>query len=142
MAKRLCIYEGKPSVYYVVADVNYLPFRNEAIKIITAASIFEHIPDNPKVFDEIKRTLEPDRIFISGLPIEVGVPFLIKQIFFRIINWLRQDPVSISEILATFSYGDSHGPKWKSDHLDYNWKRTVAHIRARFSIEKTEILAG
>lgn len=136
MAKQLCEYEDKHPTYFLVADVNHLPFKSGSLSAVTGASIFEHIPDIPDPFDEISRILKEDGIFVAGLPIEVGFTFLIKQTFFRLIDWSRKDRLSFSDVVASFSYGEEHGPKWNADHLDYNWRRTFSFIRTRFAIEK------
>ncbi len=136
MAKQLCEYEGKHPAHFVLADVNHLPFKSDTFSAVTGASIFEHLPDIPDPFNEIKRLLKQDGVFVAGLPIEVGASFFIKQTFFRLINWSRQDRISFSEALASFSYGEKHGPKWNSDHLDYNWRRTLSFIRSRFDVEQ------
>lgn len=136
MAKQLCEYEGKQPAYFVVADVNNLPFKSESLAVVTGASIFEHLPDKPDPFDEINRVLKQDGVFVAGLPIEVGFSFLMKQTFFRIVNWSRQDRISFSEVIASFSYGENHGPKWDANHLDYNWRRTFRYIQSRFNVDK------
>ncbi|MHB8134984.1 MAG: class I SAM-dependent methyltransferase [Anaerolineaceae bacterium] len=136
MAKQLSEYENKHPAYFVKADVNHLPFKTDSLLAVTGASIFEHIPDIPDPYDEIKRVLKHDGIFVAGLPIEVGFSFLLKQIFFRIINWTRKDHISFSNVISSFTYGELHGPKWNTDHLDYNWKRTFSYIQTRFNVEK------
>jgi SAM-dependent methyltransferase len=136
MANQLCKYEGKSSIHYVLADASHLPFKSECVSTVTGSSIFEHLADIPDPFKEIHRVLMPGGLFFAGLPIEVGFSFFIKQLFFRLIGWSRKDPLSFSSLWATFFYGESHGPKWNSDHLDYNWKRTLRYIKSYFHLER------
>lgn len=136
MAKQLCEFEEKKPAYFILADVNHLPFATDTFSAVTGASIFEHLPDIPDPFNEIKRILKQGGVFVAGLPIEVGFAFFMKQTFFRMINWSRKDRISFSDVMASFSYGENHGPKWNSDHLDYNWRRTFSYIRSRFSVEE------
>jgi SAM-dependent methyltransferase len=135
MARQCSEYEGKASACFVQADVFGLPFRQGSVGTITAASIFEHLPDSTRPFDEIERVLQPCGILVAGLPIEVGFPFLVKQLFFRAVRWPRQDRLSLSQVWNTFFYGEFHGPHWEAGHLDYNWRRTLVHIRSRMHVE-------
>jgi SAM-dependent methyltransferase len=134
MARQLLEYEDKQSVCYVTADVFRLPFRCESVGTVTGVSIFEHLQDVPDPFNEIQRVLKPGGVLVAGLPIEIKCSMLIKQLFFRLINWPRQHP--FSEVWQTFSYGDHHGPQWNSGHHDYNWRRTLLYIKSRFHVER------
>jgi SAM-dependent methyltransferase len=51
---------------YAVADVQDLPFADEAFDVVFAHHMLYHVEDRPKAFAEIRRVLVPDGVLHAG----------------------------------------------------------------------------
>ncbi len=75
--------EQKKEVGFTRGDAMNLPFEDESVDVVICAQVYEHVPDDQRLFQEIERVLNPSGIvFFSGpnklFPIELhhNLPFL------------------------------------------------------------------
>jgi len=73
----------RPNAALVQGDAMALPFADEAVDLLVCAQVYEHVPDDTRLFREMHRVLRPGgAAFFSGpnwlFPIEphYGLPFL------------------------------------------------------------------
>ncbi|MEM3594693.1 MAG: class I SAM-dependent methyltransferase [Candidatus Jordarchaeaceae archaeon] len=75
--------EQKQEVEFIRGDAMNLPILDESMDVVICAQVYEHVPDDERLFQEIRRVLKPGGIvFFSGpnklFPIELhhNLPFL------------------------------------------------------------------
>lgn len=69
LSKGACKYQSiLPNVYVVIADMQYLPFKEGVIPTILAISSIEHVPNDEMVFKEISRISEKNAEIIVDVP--------------------------------------------------------------------------
>ena len=59
-----------PNAKIVQGDIKNTPFTKNSFDLVLAIEIFEHIPDSPKVIDEVWRVLKPGGLFLATAPSE------------------------------------------------------------------------
>ncbi|MGQ9547774.1 MAG: class I SAM-dependent methyltransferase [Roseiflexus sp.] len=77
---------SRARVQFVRGDAMNLPFDNDVIDVIICAQVYEHVPDDERMFEEIYRVLKPGgAVFFSGpnwlFPIE-------PHYFLPFLHWL------------------------------------------------------
>jgi SAM-dependent methyltransferase len=55
---------------YVVASVNYLPYRDASLDAVVFYDVLEHIPDADRSLDEVFRVLRPGGLLAATVPAE------------------------------------------------------------------------
>lgn len=100
-ALRAADQNARKHVRFILGDAMHLPFRDAAFEVIICAQVYEHVPDDRRLFDEIHRVLKGGGVvFFSGpnwlFPIEPHYrwPFL---------HWLP--PVLADTILRVTGLG-------------------------------------
>ncbi|MEM2001785.1 MAG: class I SAM-dependent methyltransferase [Candidatus Methanomethylicaceae archaeon] len=90
-------------VQFVLGDAMHLPFKDDAFEVIICAQVYEHVPDDRRLFDEIHRVLKGGGVvFFSGpnwlFPIEPHYrwPFL---------HWL---PLRLADAILRFTGLGTH----------------------------------
>lgn len=75
--------DTRKHVQFILGDAMYLPFRDASFDVIICAQVYEHVPDDKRLFEEIYRVLKKKGVvFFSGpnwlFPIEphYSWPFL------------------------------------------------------------------
>jgi SAM-dependent methyltransferase len=53
-----------PGPRFLAADVTALPFRDQTMDAVVSFEVIEHLYDQPRYLDEIRRILRPDGVFI------------------------------------------------------------------------------
>lgn len=73
---------GKDNFYYIAADAQSLPFKNECFDLVTAFSLIEHVPGQEKMLSEAYRILKKKGDFVLQFPnkhffmeLHTGIPF-------------------------------------------------------------------
>jgi SAM-dependent methyltransferase len=73
----------RPNAALVQGDAMALPFADEAVDLLVCAQVYEHVPDDTRLFREMYRVLRPGgAVFFSGpnwlFPVELhyDLPFL------------------------------------------------------------------
>ncbi|GEM_PF-464512 len=119
---------------------------------IVCMEVLEHVIDVDEVLEMIGRLLTADGIIVVSVPVETGLPLLIKQTARRIAGWrgCRDYPgvtaYKWSELLGGFFgqsswkitrpiYSNDHGVRFH-DHKGFNWVALRKRLSQRFQIEK------
>jgi len=59
---------GSPTLFFVAADARRLPIRSEALNVVTAISLLEHVPRWDRVIEEAGRTLKGGGLLLIQVP--------------------------------------------------------------------------
>ncbi|HLG78323.1 MAG TPA: class I SAM-dependent methyltransferase, partial [Ktedonobacteraceae bacterium] len=57
-----------PSIHAVVAEAEYLPFREEMFDVVSCSHVLEHLGDDTQAILEMRRVLRRDGLLIVGVP--------------------------------------------------------------------------
>jgi SAM-dependent methyltransferase len=126
--------------------------HREAYDAIFCMEVLEHVVDVDGVLDQLFRLLAPGgRLYVS-VPIETGIPIIVKQAARRIAGWRGladypgNAPYTFREYLASIFAGQrQHMPRpiYKEndggahhDHKGFNWRALKARLSLRFLIER------
>ena len=117
-----------PSLTFVRGDAMTLPCRDNSIDVIICAQVYEHVPDDQILFEEIYRVLRPGGVvFFSGpnwlFPIE-------PHYFLPFLHWLPQPMADL--YLRLMHRGDHYyeksRPLWSLRYLLRRFKITDLSI--------------
>ena len=120
---------------------------------VVCMEVLEHVVELDAVVDRIWRLLAADGTLLVSVPVETGVPLLVKQAARRVAGWRGigdypgTSPYTIREYwrsvfarerqhLARAVYGSENGSPFH-DHKGFNWMALRARFRRQFVIERT-----
>jgi SAM-dependent methyltransferase len=144
-------YSDEPRLQFV--RVGELDGRNHAgqYDAVFCMEVFEHVVDWEPELARLERLLAPDGTLIISVPVETGLPLLVKQTVRRIAGWrgIGHYPgttsYSLRELAAgvvagatqhvvrpVFNAGD--GPFY--DHKGFNWMALKSRLQTQFEIAR------
>jgi predicted SAM-dependent methyltransferase len=115
--------------------------------------VLEHVMDVEQELDRFHRLLSPTGKLLVSVPVETGLPLVVKQVVRRIAGWRGlgdypgSDPYTWGESLrSVFAggrqhivrpvHGDEGQARWH-DHKGFNWMALRSRIARKFEIEET-----
>jgi SAM-dependent methyltransferase len=113
--------------------------------------VFEHVVDWDPELARLERLLAPGGTLIISVPVETGLPLVIKQTVRRVAGWRGighypgTSPYSIRELAAgVVAGGKQHlvrpvldnGSGPSHDHKGFNWMVLKARLRLQFEIQQ------
>lgn len=114
--------------------------------------VLEHVVDWGPPFDRFTRLLAPDGKLIISVPVETGLPLIIKQAVRRVAGWRQLGyypgslPYSFGELAKGIRAGRAQhltrtvldkGDGPYHDHHGFNWMRLRERVKQDFVIEDT-----
>ena len=138
---------------FILLDELELPEHTGAYDTIICMEVLEHMVDVDAVLDRFVRLLAPGGRVLISVPVETGVPLVIKQAARRIAGWRGigdypgTSPYTLREYFAGVFGGsrqtitrpvhtDANG-RTTHDHKGFNWMAFRQALRKRFTIERT-----
>jgi SAM-dependent methyltransferase len=119
---------------------------------IFCMEVLEHVPDVTPLLDRFDKLLAPGGALIISVPVETGLPVLVKQTFRRIAGWRGigdypgMAPYSYSDLLKSVFAGPRQHivrPLHRDDednafhcHKGFNWMALRKILGERFVIEE------
>jgi SAM-dependent methyltransferase len=117
---------------------------------VVCMEVLEHVVDLDAVVDRLHRVLAPDGRLVVSVPVETGVPLLVKQAVRRVAGWRGigdypgTSPYTWRECWASvFAGARQHiaRPVYEGgvpfhDHKGFNWRALAARLGQRFAIER------
>ena len=111
----------RPLVGFLRGDAMCLPLPDRCVDVVLCAQVYEHVPDDTRLFAEIERVLRPGGVaFFSGpnwlFPIE-------PHYFIPFLHWL---PAQYADALLRMTgqgdhYYEKSRPVWQLRHLFRNF---------------------
>jgi hypothetical protein len=115
--------------------------------------VLEHVVELDAVIGRLWRTLKIDGTLLVSVPVETGIPLLLKQAVRRVAGWRGigdypgTSPYTVREYwqsllagqqqhLARPVYGAGNGTPFH-DHKGFNWMALRVRLARRFAIEQT-----
>lgn len=120
---------------------------------VVCMEVLEHVVALDSVIDRLWRLLADDGTLLVSVPVEIGVPLLLKQAVRRIAGWRGigdypgTSPYTVREYWLSVFAGDAQhiprpvhgtdGPMPFHDHKGFNWRALRAQISRRFKPVRT-----
>lgn len=146
-------FRDQPSLRFIVNDELKSPEHANAYDAIICMEVLEHVVDIEPVLDTFARSLAPSGKLLVSVPIETGLPLMVKQAARRIAGWRGigdypgTSPYTLREYFASVFAGRKQSitrPVYKDekgngfhDHKGFNWMALGERLSQRFVIEKT-----
>lgn len=142
-----------PALTFVSTQELDDPEHAQMYEGVFCMEVLEHVIDVDSVLDQIGRLVASGGRILISVPVEIGLPLLVKQTARRVAGWMGvgdypgTTPYTSRELCAGLLAGPSqhvarpvhvgqNGEKFH-DHKGFNWKLLREKLRARFDIELT-----
>lgn len=120
---------------------------------VVCMEVLEHVVAVDTIIDRLWRALADDGTLIVSVPVETGLPLLVKQAARRVAGWRGigdypgTSPYTVREYLASVFAGSMphltrpvygiNGPTPFHDHKGFNWMALRDRLQRRFLLERT-----
>ena len=125
---------------------------SDRFETIFCMEVLEHVVDLPEVLQLLDLQLAPAGCLLISVPVEMGIPLLIKQAVRKVAGWRGigdypgNSPYSAREyITSVFAgakqhierpvYDNADGSQYH-DHKGFNWMRLKSMLAERFILEQ------
>jgi SAM-dependent methyltransferase len=141
-----------PALSFLALDELALPRWQSRFDAIICMEVLEHVIDWRPLFESWKQLLTPDGYVLVSVPVETGLPLLVKQIARRIAGWRGlgdypgQHPYTPKELVQGLFAGENQhivrpthpvGPGGENyDHKGFNWRVLLKALSKQFEVEK------
>ena len=143
----------RPGLSFVLIDVLDAPDHLGAYDGVICMEVLEHLVDVGAVLQTLARLLAPSGKLLISVPVETGLPLIIKQAVRRVAGWrgLGDYPGTGSYTLSEYwasvfagcrqhirrpIYTSEDGTRFH-DHKGFNWMALRETLAQRFLIERT-----
>jgi SAM-dependent methyltransferase len=142
-----------PGLGFVNAAALERPDQDGAYDSIFCMEVLEHVVDPARVLSSLRRLLRPGGTLVISVPVETGLPVVVKQLVRRLAGWRRighypgTSTYSAREMLKSiFASSVPHvdRPVFRRDdgqvfhdHKGFNWRVVRAALAARFDLVST-----
>jgi SAM-dependent methyltransferase len=143
-------FKAQKGLHFVLVEDLERPAHHGAYDAIYCMEVLEHVIDPTAMLDTFKRLLAPGGTLVVSVPIETGIPVVVKQIVRRIAGWrgVGHYPgttgYTLPELLrSVFARSSQHitrpmitGDDGSTfyDHKGFNWRVLRALVRAEFEL--------
>jgi SAM-dependent methyltransferase len=143
-------FAGHDSLQFMLISGLDRPEQQGSYDAIYCMEVFEHVPDPVPLLDQFNRLLAPEGTVVISVPIETGLPVVVKQLVRRIAGWrgIGYYPgttgYSPSEMLRSVFAGSTQhitrpllsrddGTTFH-DHKGFNWRVLRGLVAERFDL--------
>lgn len=144
---------GTRGLEFVVAPELDRPEHRGAYDLVVCMEVLEHVVDSASVVALLARALAPGGRLLVSVPVETGLPLLVKQAARRVAGWRGigdypgTSPYTVGELWAGVTAGARQhvarpvhtapdGTRFH-DHKGFNWMRLRATLAESFQVERT-----
>jgi SAM-dependent methyltransferase len=142
-----------PNLQFLLIDELEQADHAGAYDAIFCMEVLEHVVEIEPILARFDRLLAPSGMILVSVPVETGVPLMVKQVVRRIAGWRGlgdypgQSPYTFREFWASM-FADSRqhivrpihqgeaGVRFH-DHKGFNWQVLGRCLAQRFELEKT-----
>ena len=118
---------------------------------IVCMEVLEHVVALDAVIDRLRRLLTDRGTLLVSVPVEIGLPLMLKQAARRVAGWRGigdypgTSPYTVSEYWRSLFAGDAQhierpvyrGPQPFHDHKGFNWRAMRTRLSQRFVVVRT-----
>jgi SAM-dependent methyltransferase len=141
-------FDGCDNLHFVL--ISDLERQSSVYDAIYCMEVFEHVTDPVWLLEQFERLLAPGGSLVISVPIETGLPVVIKQIVRRVAGWrgighypgtTGYTPGELARSVWAGSAQHIHRPTFTRpdgttfhDHKGFNWRTLRTLVRARFDL--------
>jgi SAM-dependent methyltransferase len=146
-------YREEPRLKFVLVDELATPEHVRQYDAVFCMEVMEHVVDWEPELARLKTLLKPGGALIISVPVETGLPLLVKQTVRRIAGWRKighypgTSSYSMSELASSVFAGerqhvrrpifDTGGGSFH-DHKGFNWMALKARLARDFVVERVQ----
>ena len=146
-------FKAHKGLHFVLVDDLERPAHQSAYDAVYCMEVLEHVVDPVAMLDTLKRLLAPGGTLVISVPIETGIPVVVKQIVRRIAGWrgVGHYPGTtgytlVEMVRSVFAQSTQHvtrpviaGEDGSTfhDHKGFNWRGLRALVSSRFDLART-----
>jgi SAM-dependent methyltransferase len=146
-------FAGRSALAFLhIADLDH-PTHIGAYQGVVCMEVLEHVVALDVVLERLWRLLAADGTVLISVPVETGLPLLVKQAVRRVAGWRKigdypgTSPYTLAELWAGVAAGpqphlerpihSTGGPAPFHDHKGFNWMVLKNKLATYFDIEET-----
>ena len=144
-------YRDEPRMQFVLVDELSLVDHRGRYDAVFCMEVFEHVVDWEPELERLETLLAPGGKLIISVPVETGLPLMVKQTVRRIAGWRRighypgTTSYSLTEMVASVFAGNRQHVKRPifdnasgpfHDHKGFNWMVLKERLSRQFVIER------
>ena len=140
----------RPGLSFVSIDSLDTPAHREQYDAVVCMEVLEHVVELDLVIERLWRLLASDGALVVSVPVETGLPLLVKQAARRIAGWRGigdypgTSPYTVREYCASVFAGRAPhlvrpvygGSAPFHDHKGFNWMALGDRLARRFVIDR------
>ena len=144
-------YREEPRMQFVLVNELSTPDHLGRYDAVFCMEVFEHVVDWEPELARLEKLLAPGGTLIISVPVETGLPLIVKQTVRRIAGWRGighypgTTPYSLAEMAASVFAGsrqhlkrpifdNTSGPS--HDHKGFNWMVLKERLSRQFVVER------
>ncbi len=143
---------GRPGLSFVSIEALDAPEYTEAFDAVVCMEVLEHVVALDTVIDRLWRLTAAEGRLLVSVPVETGVPLILKQAARRVAGWRGigdypgTSPYTFREYVASIFAGPrphlkrpiygTDSPMPFHDHKGFNWMALRNRLARRFVIER------
>jgi len=140
-----------PNLDFVTVDSLDQEDHRGAYDAVFCMEVIEHVIDVDTLLDQIRFLLSANGRAVISVPVEIGLPLLVKQTARTVAGWAGigdypgTTPYTLRELGASVFAGNrqhierpihqGEGEQPFHDHKGFNWKELRERIKSRFDVE-------
>jgi SAM-dependent methyltransferase len=145
-------YLGEPRLQFVAVDELVRAEHAQRYDAVFCMEVFEHVVNWDPELERIERLLAPGGKLVVSVPVEIGLPLLLKQAARRVAGWRKighypgTSPYSFRELAASLFAGSTQhierpvfsytGGSPFHDHKGFNWMVLKERLARQFDLER------
>jgi SAM-dependent methyltransferase len=143
-------FEGQTQLRFDLVDDLNRPDTHGSFDTIYCMEVFEHVVEPAPILDRLHRLLVPGGALVISVPIETGLPVIVKQVVRRVAGWrgIGHYPgttgyTAMELVRSVFAGSSQHIPRPMfanqdgsnfHDHKGFNWRVLRLLIEERFDL--------
>jgi SAM-dependent methyltransferase len=145
-------FASRQGLRFVEVDALEGAEHRHAYELLVCMEVLEHVLDVEAVLERFQRLVAPHGRLLISVPVETGLPLLVKQTARRLAGWrgigdyASTSAYSLQELAASLLPGQRQHitrPVYKDpdggdfhDHKGFNWNRLRTQLARRFEVER------
>lgn len=144
-------FAARPGISFALLEPEFVESSERSFDTVVCMEVLEHVVDLESVIGDLARLLKPGGRLIVSVPVETGIPLLVKQTVRAVLGWRGigdypgTSPYSVGEMWRSLVADDTQhvqrpvqvdGDFRSHDHKGFNWRRLRRLLEERFRVDR------